>query len=154
MLAARDVWRKYYLSLPKEVNHFFEDVLLGQWLLRHGNDPWKAHFERLAAGTAVELGTIGERADDGERSGTYSDVHCKESTVWKRGVAKRASQTAGTVAHDAFRRSAEGDTTTVTSRKLAASPFQLPPTSDGVETGSGSATQVRDLALVEGLCEP
>jgi GT2 family glycosyltransferase len=36
MLAPRDVWRKYYLSLTNEMNHYFEDVLLGQWLLRHG----------------------------------------------------------------------------------------------------------------------
>jgi hypothetical protein len=40
-------------------------------------------------------------------------------------VAKRASQTARVVAHNAFRRSAEGNATRATPHKLAASPFQL-----------------------------
>jgi len=36
VLASRDVWRKYYLGLAKDVHHFFEDVLMGQWLLQSG----------------------------------------------------------------------------------------------------------------------
>jgi hypothetical protein len=36
MLAGLDVWQKYYLGLTKEMNHRFEDVLMGQWLLQSG----------------------------------------------------------------------------------------------------------------------
>ena len=42
MLAPLEVWRKYYLGLPSRINHYFDDVMMGQWMLHEGVrlDPW------------------------------------------------------------------------------------------------------------------
>lgn len=47
MLAPVPVWRRFYLGLPEEVHHFWDDIMMGEWLLQSGGAVvnWRASWE-------------------------------------------------------------------------------------------------------------
>ncbi len=82
MLSPTDVWRKYYLGLTKEMQHFFEDVLLGQRFLRHGGcfaamRPRWRHYHNCSL--ALSECVFDEQAR--ELSGTAEEQHPQATAI-------------------------------------------------------------------------